>query len=144
MEEIKIVIDQDTLDRYDKFYFRCHPKAKKLPIERPRHPYINEWFILPRPQMNALKQKWKDFGCWLIQDLGYENKKLEHFKVTIIVYFENRIRRDVDNQVPKFLLDAFTVSGFIVDDDMKHLKSLTLSAEYDPEHPRTEIIVTLL
>ena len=30
MEEIKIVIDQDTLDRYDKFYFRCHPKAKKL------------------------------------------------------------------------------------------------------------------
>ena len=138
MEEIKIVIDQDTLDRYDKFYFRCHPKAKKL------HPSINEWFILPRPQMNALKQKWKDFGCWLIQDLGYENKKLEHFTVTIIVYFENRIRRDVDNQVPKFLLDAFTVSGFIVDDDMKHLKSLTLSAEYDPEHPRTEIIVTLL
>ena len=128
MEEIKIVIDQDTLDRYDKFYFRCHPKAKKLPIERPRHPSINEWFILPRPQMNALKQKWKDFGCWLIQDLGYENKKLEHFTVTIIV----------------FLLDAFTVSGFIVDDDMKHLKSLTLSAEYDPEHPRTEIIVTLL
>ena len=55
MEEIKIVIDQDTLDRYDKFYFRCHPKAKKLPIERPRHPSINEWFILPRPQMNALK-----------------------------------------------------------------------------------------
>ena len=94
--------------------------------------------------MNALKQKWKDFGCWLIQDLGYENKKLEHFTVTIIVYFENRIRRDVDNQVPKFLLDAFTVSSFIVDDDMKHLKSLTLSAEYDPEHPRTEIIVTLL
>lgn len=144
MEEIKIVIDQDTLDRYNKFYFHRHPKAKKIPIEKPRHPSINEWFILPRPQMNALKQKWKDFGYWLIQDLGYENKKLENFTIAITVYFENRIRRDVDNQVPKFLLDAFTTSGFIVDDDMKHLKSLTLSAGYDPGHPRTEIIVSLL
>ena len=94
--------------------------------------------------MNALKQKWKDFGCWLIQDLGYENRKLENFTIAITVYFENRIRRDVDNQVPKFLLDAFTASGFIVDDDMNHLKSLTLSAGYDPGHPRTEIIVSLL
>lgn len=144
MEKIKIVIDQDTLDRYGEFYFVLHPRAKKVPITKPRHPSINEWFILPRPQMNALKQKWKDFGCWLIRDLGYRNMKLEHFSISLTVYFENQIRRDVDNQIPKFLLDAFTESGFIVDDDMKHLKSLTLSAGYDPEHPRTEIIVSIL
>lgn len=144
MDELKIIIDQNTIDRYAEFYFQMHPKAKKVPIAKPRHPSINEWFILPRPQMNALKQKWKNFGCWLIRNMGYENMKLERFSISITVFFENRIRRDVDNQVPKFLLDAFTESGFIVDDDMKHLKSLTLSAGYDSDHPRTEIIVTLL
>ena len=57
--KIKIIIDNDVVERYNEYYFSQHPKAKKKPIEKPMHPSINQWCILPRIQMNALKQKWK-------------------------------------------------------------------------------------
>ena len=89
--------------------------------------------------MNDLKQKWKKFGVWWINQLGYSNMRLENFDIVITVYFERRQRHDADNQVPKFLLDAFTASGFIADDDDSHLRSLTLKTGYDKQNPRTEI-----
>ena len=70
-----------------------------------------------------------------------ENKKIDSFDITITVFFDTKRRHDVDNQVPKFILDGFTESGFIVDDDEKHLHSLTLKTDYDKENPRTEIEV---
>ena len=93
--------------------------------------------------MNALKQKWKLFGCWLIKSLRYNDMKLDNFDIIITVYFDTKRRHDVDNQVPKFLLDSFTESGFIVDDDEKHLHTLTLKTGYDKENPRTEIEVII-
>ncbi|WP_337935038.1 hypothetical protein [Jutongia sp.] len=131
------------VDQYNQYYFKLHPKAKKYQIDKPRHPSINQWCILPRIQMNALKQKWKAFGCWLIDQLGYTDKHLESFDIEYIVYFDTKRRHDVDNQIPKFLLDSFTESGFIVDDDEKHLHSLTLKTGYDKQNPRTEIIITI-
>lgn len=136
---MKIIIDNEVIEKYNLYYFSLHPKAKKKPIEKPYHPSINQWCILPRIQMNALKQKWKDFGCWLIRELGYENMKLDSFDIILTVFFDSKRRHDVDNQVPKFILDSFTESGFIVDDDEKHLHSLTLKTGYDKEYPRTEI-----
>ena len=64
-----------------------------------------------------------------------------NFDIVITVFFESKRRHDVDNQVPKFILDSFTESGFIVDDDEKHLHSLTLKTGYDKCNPRTEIEV---
>ena len=139
---IKLIIDKEVIDKYNQYYFMEHPKATKKQIEYPRHPSINQWCILPRMQMNALKQKWKNFGVWWINNLGYSNMSLENFNITITVYFETKRRHDVDNQVPKFLLDAFTESGFIVDDDEAHLHSLTLKTGYDKQNPRTEIEIT--
>jgi len=139
MTTIKLVLDQAVLDQYTDYYFKLHPKAKKKPIEHPYHPSINTWCILPRIQMNALKQKWKDFGVWWLTILGYKDMKLDSFDIVETVYFNSKRRHDVDNQVPKFLLDSFTEAGFIVDDDEKHLHSLTLKTAYDKENPRTEI-----
>jgi len=139
MKTIKLVLDQVVLDQYTDYYFKLHPKAKKKPIEHPYHPSINTWCILPRIQMNALKQKWKDFGVWWLTILGYKDMKLDSFDIVETVYFNSKRRHDVDNQVPKFLLDSFTEAGFIVDDDEKHLHSLTLKTAYDKENPRTEI-----
>lgn len=136
---IKLVLDNNVLDLYNKYYFLLHPRAKKKPIEQPYHPSINTWCILPRIQMNALKQKWKDFICWWIKFLKYEDMKLDSFDITITVFFNTKRRHDVDNQVPKFILDGFSESGFIIDDDEKHLHSLTLKTDYDKENPRTEI-----
>ena len=94
---------------------------------------------MKRPQMNALKQKWKEFVIWWINDMGYQDKLLEKFEVTFTVYFSTRRRHDLDNQVPKFILDGFVESGFMVDDDSNHLTSLTYRAGYDKDNPRTEI-----
>lgn len=138
---IKLILDNDVLSKYNEYYFKEHPKAKKVPIEHPYHPSINSWFILPRMQMNQLKQKWKDFIIWWIDDLGLSNKKLDNFTVEVIVYFNTKRRHDIDNQIPKFILDGFTETGFIVDDDEHHLTKLILSTGYDKDNPRTEIFI---
>ena len=138
---IKLILDNNVLEKYNKYYFIEHPRAKKKPIEKPYHPSINTWCILPRIQMNALKQKWKDFCVFWMKLEKLNNKKLDSFDITITVFFDTKRRHDVDNQVPKFILDGFTEAGFIVDDDEKHLHSLTLKTGYDKENPRTEIEV---
>lgn len=142
--EYKLVLDQAVLDEYYKHYFKLHPKAKKKPIEHPYHPSINVWMILPRIQMNDLKQKWKDFIVWWIDKLGYTNLKLDKVEMTLIVYMPTRRRIDVDNLCPKFIQDGFTESGFWVDDDSKHLVSLTLKTGYDKDHPRTEFYLKVI
>lgn len=45
--------------------------------------------------------------------------------------------------VPKFILDGLSESGFIVDDDSKHVTSLTMECYVDKENPRTEIEVLI-
>ena len=97
---------------------------------------------MQRPQLNALKQRWKDFGIWWIKNLGYSSLLLDKFEMTFITYMPTRRRIDPDNTIPKFILDSFTEAGMIVDDDGQHLLSLTLKTGYDKEWPRTEIIVS--
>ena len=144
MNEIKIIIDNDVINEYAEYYFKQHPKARKKPIERPTIPSLNTWIILPRPQMNALKQKHKDFGVWLINKLGLQDRQLDKFEMEFSIYMPTKRRSDNDNFVPKFILDAFTESGFIVDDDNKHLTKLIITSGYDKENPRTEIKVNIL
>lgn len=132
------------MDEYCDYYFTFHPRAKKKPIERPIHPSINVWCIMPRFKMNAEKQKWHDFGCWWIKKLGLQDMKLEKFNMTYTVYMPTRRRADPDNISPKFLQDSFVDSGFIVDDDGKHLLALTLKTDYDKNNPRTEIDIEIL
>lgn len=136
---MKLILDNKVLEKYNEYYFKKHPKAHIIPIEHPYHPSINVWFIMKRPAMNALKQKWKDFIKWWIEDLGYQDMKLDKFTMTFTIYFDSRRRHDLDNQAPKFILDGFTESGFIIDDDESHLVTLTYKSGYDKENPRTEI-----
>lgn len=135
----KLVLDKQLVNEYQEYYFKQHPRAKKCPIDKPCHPSLNVWCILPRIQMNTLKQQWKDFGVFWIKKLGYENLKLDSFDVVVTIFFDSRRRHDVDNFSEKFLWDSFTESGFIVDDDDKHMHSLTIKTGYDKENPRTEI-----
>lgn len=146
MEEnvLKLILDNNVLEKYNKYYFSLYPKRKKVPIERPLLPSINVWMIMQRPAMNNLKQIWKDFCKWWVNELGYQNYKLEKFEMTFITYMPTRRRSDPDNMSPKFIMDGFTESGFIIDDDGSHLKALTLKTDYDKENPRTEIYVKIL
>ncbi len=94
---------------------------------------------MKRPRMNALKQKWKDFGVWFINDCGYSNLKIDNCSILFTVYFNINRRRDLDNMTQKFIIDSFVESGFIVDDDYKHVAEITMRCGYDKDNPRTEI-----
>ena len=96
---------------------------------------------MKRPAMNALKQRWKGFIVWFIEDQGYTNLRIEKCEMTYRVFYPTHRRHDTDNIVPKFIQDGFVQSGFVVDDDSEHITSLTLMCFVDIEHPRTEIIV---
>ena len=138
--EIKIVIDNDVIDKYYKWYFAEYPRRKKRNIEKPIPPSLNTWMIMPRFKMNTQKQAWKDFGKWLVKYYGYENKKLPKCKIVIEYFFDSKRRRDADNYTPKNLFDSFTVSGLLIDDDFDHVESLTIKGNYSKENPRTEIL----
>jgi Holliday junction resolvase RusA-like endonuclease len=140
MSEIKIVIDNETLDKYYKYYFKKFPRRKKRIILKPIPPSLNAWMVMPRFKMNSEKQAWKDFGAWLVKHYGYENKKIERCKIIIEYFFEDRRRRDSDNYTPKNLFDSFTVSGLLIDDDFNHVESLTIKGNYSKSNPRTEIL----
>lgn len=97
-----------------------------------------------RPAMNALKQRWKDFIKWFVKEQGYTNLHIEKCEISQIVYYPNNRRHDVDNSVPKFILDGLVDSGMILDDDSKHLSKLILECKKDAERPRTELHIRIL
>lgn len=96
-----------------------------------------------RPMMNALKQRWKDFIVWFIDEQGYTNLRIKKCEMKFTTYYKTNRRHDIDNSCPKFILDGLSASGFIVDDDCTHLTSLVLECCVDKENPRTEIDVKI-
>lgn len=142
-KEICLIINNSVLEEYEKYYFNIHKKATKKPIKNPHHESINTWMIMKRPMMNALKQRWKDFIIWFINNQGYTNLHIKKCEMTFTTYFKTNRRHDADNTVPKFILDGLSESGFIIDDDSNHLTSLTLKCLIDSNNPRTEIRVKI-
>lgn len=144
IEEIKLVFDNDTLEEYERHYFSIHKRASNKPIAHPYHESINVWMIMKRPMMNALKQRWKDFIVWFINNQGYTNLHIRECELYFATYYPNSRRHDIDNSTPKFILDGLCESGFIVDDDNNHIRKLTLECFTDRDRPRTEILVKIL
>ena len=134
---ITLIIDDAVLDRYAEEYFKEHPRAHIRPIKQPFHESINQWMILRRPMMNALKQKWKDFICWFVAEQGYLNLRIKRCEIAQKIYYATNRRHDLDNGVPKFILDGLVESGMIDDDDSKHISKITLECDTDSENPRT-------
>lgn len=141
IQVIKLVIDSTALANYEKVYFANHPRAKKKPIAHPYHESINQWMIMKRPQMNALKQRWKEFIAWFIENSEHRDMHIEQCELRFITYYGTARRHDIDNGCPKFILDGLCENGFIIDDDSKHITSLTMQCFVDTENPRTEIEV---
>lgn len=139
IQVLKLVIDNTALREYEKVYFAEHPKAKKKPISQPYHESINKWMIMKRPQMNALKQKWKEFISWIVENSEYSDVHIEQCEIKFITYYGTARRHDIDNGCPKFIIDGLCENGFIIDDDSKHITSLTMQCFVDTANPRTEI-----
>ena len=145
MKTISMIIDDDTLRQYERErYFVCHPKAKKKPIAKPYHESTNVWMIMKRPMMNALKQRWKDFIRWFVEEQGYANLRINRCEVHQIIYYPTNRRHDADNTAPKFILDGLVESGMVIDDDSRHITKLILECAVDKDHPRTELYINIL
>ena len=143
-DTIKLVIDENTLNDYNNFYFSRYPKRRVIPINRPLHPSTNTWFVMRRPQLNALKQKWKEFIVFFIENEGLSGLKIQKCTMEFTSFFKTKIRADCDNTTPKFLIDGLVEAQFIEDDDYLHLQSITLRCGYDKLNPRTENLITIL
>lgn len=141
---ISLVIDNKVLEQYTKHHFNLHPRATVPPIKHPYHESINTWMILRRPAMNALKQKWKDFIKWFIEEQGYTNLHIERCEISQTIYYPTERRHDVDNTTPKFVLDGLVESGMVVDDDSKHIQKLILQCGIDKQRPRTVLKIKVL
>ena len=141
--EYKLVIDQKLVDEYAQYYFKLHTRARKKPIENPIPPSLNQILIMKRPQVANIKEKWKAFGIWLFNKLGYCGLMLSKFEMNVTIYFPNKIRRDLDNYgstIVKFLADPMTESKMIIDDNCARLcKLVIMFGGYDKENPRIEL-----
>lgn len=136
-----IVSNNITLKDYNDYYFNKYPKRKKKPIEKPYHPSVNKWFILPRPQMNKLKQDWKEYIIWLVEQNGFTDLHIEKCRITYRFYMPSKRRSDTDNYTPKFCQDGLVEAGVIVDDDYLHCNPLKIWLGYDKNNPRMEITI---
>lgn len=140
---LKVVIDQDAVNRYHDYYFKKYPKRRKPPIRSPIWETVNQWMVLQRMPMNKLKKDWKEFAIWFAHDQGLNDLLLEEIEIKYVFYFKTKHRQDLDNRTPKFLNDGFTEAHVWVDDDVFHLHRLIL--EYggvDSDNPRVEIFMT--
>lgn len=141
--EMKIIITQYDVDSFNAAYFKAHPRAKKTLIIRPQHPSLNEYITACNMKSNSLKQNWKQFMLYLLDDKGLRDKHIEKCEVTYITYFNTKRKHDLDNLTPKFIFDGLVEGGFLMGDDMSHITKLTIMGGYDVENPRIELIFTL-
>lgn len=136
-----IVSNEETLEEYLKEYFKKYPRRTKRPIDRPTIPSINTWFILERPQMNDLKQRWKDYTIWLSEKQGLAGLKIESCKITIKMFMPTKRRADTDNYTPKFVFDGLTECGVIIDDSYFYVNPLVIELGYDKNNEHMEIVI---
>ena len=90
--------------------------------------------------MNDLKQQWKEFGEWVVTYYGYNNLDIDDCSITIEHTFKTKRRRDPDNYIPKFFLDALVSAGMIIDDSLNVIRQLNLVCKYGEEDKVTVTI----
>lgn len=143
MQEIKIVIDYDVLNKYCEEYFAKYPKRKKRPIEKPFPPSLNRFTAIKRMQQNDMKQKYKEFSVWLASYYKIANLNIDKAKMIYSFYFADHRRRDMDNLMlsPKFFQDGFVEANVLVDDSGDMLEIAFDTFHYDKNNPRVEILL---
>lgn len=118
---------------------------KKKPVELYSVLSLNELLPISPPKYATIKKQWGDFGKWLAKEYKLTNKQFNNGIIEYRTFNETRTTKDVDNVVAKILNDGLLVqSGMFVDDSYKFLNPYISSMEYDKEHPRLEIRISVL
>lgn len=143
MNEIKIIINNEVLDKYFEYYFNLYPKRKVKPIDKPIPPSLNRFTAIKRIVQNSLKQKYKEFSIWLASYYKIANLNLDKVEFIYIFYFPDHRRRDFDNLMltPKLINDGFVEAKVLSDDNGEKLRLKFEAFQYDKSNPRVEIII---
>lgn len=109
---------------------------------------LNELLVIQnRMTMNGIKEKWSEFGEWIAKRYGLNDKQVDNSIVEFRMYGATKAKRDMDNLSAgiKFLNDGlFVKSGMYVDDNYNHINPLVIVGDYDKQHPRTEIRISII
>lgn len=141
---ITLILDEKELKQYLDFYFYKNKGRKKIPIENPVHPSINQWAGQHYHKKNALKKDWHDFINWYIKKYGLHEYKIKKCKMTCVLTYPTKHRRDPDNYTHKFINDGLVLSGFLVDDSFSNIEEVTYRHKYEKDVYKTEIIIEII
>jgi hypothetical protein len=143
LNNIKIIVDNKIIEKYNQYYFSKYPKRRKVPIDNPIPPSLNKFTSWKRIQQNSVKQIYKEFVIWLASFYHIDNLMLDKVFITYIYYFKDHRRRDMDNMMlsPKFYNDGLVISRTLADDNANMLEIKFESFKYDKENPRMELLI---
>lgn len=131
-DEIKIVFDQEGLDKYLKHYFKLNPRKRKSYIDSPMVRSLNKMLVITnRVVQNTYKQAYKDYTQFIVKEQGLEMLGISGADLEVQLTFPTKTRHDIDNFTIKEVADGFTEVGLIIDDSYEYIRSIKTTARYE-------------
>jgi len=130
-KEVRILFNQEMVDKYTEYYFKKYPRRKVLKL-KPTAISLNEFTAMVRIVQAGEKVKYSEFVEWVLHYYNIPSLKLKDCTLTVHFIWHNRIRRDYDNYCIclKFYLDPMTKYGLLEDDSYIQIKDVNLKMEY--------------
>ena len=101
-------------------------------------PSLNKWSRMHWTKTAEIKKRW-EANIYYTSFSQRPKLPYKYAKVIITYYFKTRQRHDLDNYVPKFILDGLVKARIILDDRAEYIGMTELIQEYDKENQRTKI-----
>jgi len=130
-KEIRILFNQELVEKYREYYFKCYPKRKVFNIKATALS-LNEFTAKKRMAQADAKKKYHEFCLFALEYYNIPKLKLNNCDVTILFEWKDRTRRDYENYsiVPKFYNDAITEYGLLEDDSYHQINSVITKMIY--------------
>ena len=116
--EIKIIFNNDMVEKYKKEYFRKYPTRKKFDLKATCMS-LNEFTAKTRMVQAGYKVKYAEFVQFVLEQLDIPKLGLEQCHLTVNWKWKDMRRRDYDNYciTLKFYMDQIVKYGLIKDDN---------------------------
>ena len=114
----------------------------KIVIDKPL-PTANKVYTAHWRVYQRIVNEFTDLTLLSLRGLPHD-KFADKVEIEIIVYQEEKRRRDCDNIFVKPVIDTIVKWGIIEDDNWTVIEGVTLRIKYDKLSPRTEVRITAI
>lgn len=143
-DEIIVEFNQDGYNSWVNDFKTRNPRKKKLYVESVMCRSLNKMLVIQnRVVQNTYKQAYKDYGKYIVEEIcGLKDLGIISADLEIKFTFATRVRHDLDNYMGgvKELMDSFTDSGLIVEDNYFIIHSIKATAEYEKGVSKMEFV----